>query len=100
MKDVGAGVKPAPILEDQFKAELNLPVFGARRCDSPSGIVIGPVLKDRLSIRLPEIRVVENVKEFRSERKSSLFSQAESLEHGEIDVHDPGSDHGVPAEVP
>ena len=83
------------LLEDEFQAELNLPVMCARRCDSPSRIVIGPVLKDRLHVRLAEIGVIEDVEEFGPEREIFILLEVETLEEGKVDIHHPGSDDGV-----
>jgi hypothetical protein len=90
----------AKLLEDKFQAELNLPVVRARRCYSPSGIVIGTVLKDRLHVGLAEICVVENVEEFGSERNGFILLEVEPLEDGEVDIHEPGSDDGVSPQIP
>src|SRR5437016_6967600 len=87
-------------LEDEFQAELNLPVMGARRCNSPSGIVIGAVLKDRLQVRLAEIGVVEDVEEFGPEREIGIFLEVEPLEEGEVEIHELGSDDGVSPHIP
>src|SRR4030095_19004 len=88
------------VLEHEFQTELNLPVMRARRRDSPSGIVIGAVLQDRLHVRLSEIRVVENVEEFGAEREIRILLEVKSLEYGEVDVHDPRSDDGVSTDIP
>jgi hypothetical protein len=38
--------------------------MGTGRSNSPSGVVVRTVLKDRLHIRLAEIRMVEDVEDF------------------------------------
>ena len=87
-------------LEHQFQAELNLPVMGAGRCNSSSGIIIGAVLKDRLQVRLTEIGVVEDVEEFGPEREIGILFEVELLEDGEVDIHEPGSDDRVSPHIP
>src|SRR3989442_15590057 len=87
-------------LEPQCQAELNLPVMGAGRCNSSSGIVIRAVLKDRLQVRLTEIGVVEDVEEFGPEREIGILREIEPLEDGEVEIHEPGSDDGVSPDVP
>ena len=72
----------------------------ARGCYSPSGLVIGEVLKDRLHVGLAEIRVVENVEEFGSERNGFILLEVEPLEDGEVNIHEPGSYDGVSPHIP
>ena len=74
--------------------------MGARRSDSPSGIVIGTVLEDRLQVRLAEIGVVEDVEEFGPEREIGILFEVELLEDGEVDIHEPGSDDRVSPHIP
>jgi hypothetical protein len=87
------------MLEDKFQSELNLPVVRTRRCYSPSRIVIGAILKDGLHIGLTEIRVVENVEEFGSERDRFVLLEVEPLEDGEVDIDEPRSDDGVSSHI-
>src|SRR5881409_3489951 len=72
----------------------------ARRSDSPSGIVIGTVLEDRLQVRLAEIGVVEHVEKFGPEREISILLEGEPFERGEVEVDEPGSDDGVSSHIP
>ena len=86
-------------VEHNFQAELNLPVVRTCRCYSPSCIVIGAVLKDGLHVGLAEIRVVENVEEFGSERDGFVLLEVEPLEDSEVDIDEPRSDDGVSSHI-
>src|SRR5262245_17274085 len=71
----------------------------ARRCDSTAGVVVRAVLKDRLHVGLSEIRVIQNVEEFRPERDIFIFLQVESFEQREIDIHQIRSDDGASPDI-
>ena len=71
-------------LEHQLQGELALPrrVGGA---DGPEGGT------GRLSVRYPEVRVVQNVEELRPELQPRLFADAEVLVDGKIPLIEFGS---------
>ena len=87
-------------LEDKFQPELNFPVVSTRRCNSPSGIVVRAVLKDRLQVRLAEIGVVEHVEELGPERQIRILFQIEPLEECRVEIHEAGPTDGVSANIP
>src|SRR2546422_7243888 len=49
--------------------------------------VVRAVLKDRLHVGLPEIRVIQDVEEFSPEGKSFILFEVEPFEQREIDIH-------------
>src|ERR1043166_5146854 len=88
-----------PISEHEFQTELNLPIMGAGRCNSTSGVIIRPILKNWLQVGLSEIRVIEHVEELGTERDVLIFLQVEALEYGEVDVHEHRADDRVSSHI-
>ena len=74
--------------------------MSTRRRNSPSGIVIRAVLKDRLHVWLAEISVVENVEELGPERQIRILFQAEPFEECSVEIHQARSDDGVSPHIP
>src|SRR5207245_10283893 len=67
----------------------------AGRCDSTAGVLVRAVLKDRLHVGLPEIRVIQDVEEFSPEGKSFILFEVEPFEQREIDIHQIRSNDGA-----
>jgi len=73
--------------------------MGTGRCNSTPGVIIRPILKNRLQVRLSEIAVIEHVEELGTERDVLIFFQVEALEDSEVDVHEFRADDRVSSNI-
>src|SRR5947209_1410218 len=89
----------AYVLEDQLDSELNLPRTAQIAARGPGRKNLSESVCRLAVLRLPEIRVVEDIERFGPELNGNALADGRVLGEGHVDVLEAGPGEDVPAGV-